>query len=289
MIKPTQKALDHELRGRVPKGDYHITKPVTVYTEAIERKNFPISAATGPNPFAKSSGFTQPLNQTRSANEYEGNVNFTKEQSQVNFLRTNGTNMAQTNPYMQKDVPFRNFEHIRAEVLRVCASRSNNGLRGLRVFFKHCDKNGNGSIDPKEFKYAMREFGLELSEIEVSAVVKYFDANKDGQISFDELLKMLRGTLNHSRGILVDDLFNRLDRMNSGELQLQVLEESYQSQNHPAVLSGERRAEAVENEFQNAWSTQQKQGTIGKQEFFDYFTEVGAHIESDDEFEAMLR
>ena len=67
MIKPTQKALDYELKYRVPKGDYHVSKPVTIYTEALERKNFPISAATGPNPFARSSGFTQPLNQTRAA------------------------------------------------------------------------------------------------------------------------------------------------------------------------------------------------------------------------------
>jgi hypothetical protein len=102
MIKPTQKALDYELRNRVPKGDYHVTKPVTIYTEALERKNFPISAATGPNPFARSSGFTQPLNQTRAAQKWEGNVDFNKEASQVNFMRTNGTNMTNQNPYMQK-------------------------------------------------------------------------------------------------------------------------------------------------------------------------------------------
>lgn len=32
--------------------------PVTIYTEALERKNFNMSAATGTNPFAKTSGFT---------------------------------------------------------------------------------------------------------------------------------------------------------------------------------------------------------------------------------------
>jgi Ca2+-binding EF-hand superfamily protein len=45
----------------------------------------------------------------------------------------------------------------------------------------------------------MREFGLELSEIEVTEIVKYFDTNKDGKISFDELLRALRGTLNYRR------------------------------------------------------------------------------------------
>ena len=46
----------------MPKGDYTQTKPVTIYSEALERKNFYMSAATGTNPFAKTSGFTQPLN-----------------------------------------------------------------------------------------------------------------------------------------------------------------------------------------------------------------------------------
>lgn len=85
-------------------------------------------------------------------------------------------------------MPFRNFNEIRDEALRICAERSNNGLRGLRVFFQHVDKNGNGSIDPAEFKYAMRDFGLELSEIEVTAIVKHFDKNNDGHIQFNELL-----------------------------------------------------------------------------------------------------
>lgn len=60
--KRTAKMTDEELYQRVPKGDYTQARPVTLYTEALERKNFYMSAGTGPNPFAKTSGFTQPLN-----------------------------------------------------------------------------------------------------------------------------------------------------------------------------------------------------------------------------------
>ena len=47
-----------ELMNRIPQGDYTQTQPVTIYTEALENKNFYMSAATGANPFAKTSGFT---------------------------------------------------------------------------------------------------------------------------------------------------------------------------------------------------------------------------------------
>jgi Ca2+-binding EF-hand superfamily protein len=238
IIKPPQKALDHELRARVPKGDYHVTMPVSIYTEALERKNIPISAATGPNPFSRTSGFTQPANQTKAVANWEGNVDFNKEKTQVNFMRVSGTNLSHRNPYMEKPVAFRNFDEIKREALKICHERTGNGLRGLRVFFKRMDQDGSGSIDPVEFKYAMRDFGLELSEIEVSEIVKHFDSNNDGKISFDEMITMLRGTLNDRRTRAVNSVFDRLDRLRSGSVELQVLERAYKPSNHPSVRSG---------------------------------------------------
>ena len=45
MYRRTQKATDDELRQRIPQGDYNCTRPVTIYTEALERKNTYMSAA----------------------------------------------------------------------------------------------------------------------------------------------------------------------------------------------------------------------------------------------------
>lgn len=62
MYRRTAKATDAELMQRIPQGDYTQARPVTIYTEALERKNTYMSASTGPNPFSRSSGMTQPLN-----------------------------------------------------------------------------------------------------------------------------------------------------------------------------------------------------------------------------------
>ena len=84
------------------------------------------------------------------------------------------------NPYMEKHVQISNFEEIKKNVIDLCKKRSANGLRGLRRMFKAMDRNRNGSLSPVEFKYAMRDYGLNLSEIEVTQIVKHFDTNKDG-------------------------------------------------------------------------------------------------------------
>ena len=180
MFRRTQKATDNELINRIPAGDYTQQRPVTIYTEALERKNFYMSAATGPNPFAKTSGLTQPLNQTKAVREYEGNINFEKEKTVQQFTRTQGRDLTVRNPYMEKHVQISNFEEIKKNVIDLCKKRSANGLRGLRRMFKAMDRNRNGSLSPVEFKYAMRDYGLNLSEIEVTQIVKHFDTNKDG-------------------------------------------------------------------------------------------------------------
>lgn len=79
-----------KLQEMLPKGHYTVTEPVTFYTQHLERKNFYMSAATGPNPFAKSSGMTQIVNDTRAVKNYDGNVNFGRAKANVDtFLKSN--------------------------------------------------------------------------------------------------------------------------------------------------------------------------------------------------------
>ena len=139
-----------------------------------------MSAATGPNPFARTSGFTQPINQTKGAVGYEGNIDLEKEKTIQTSLRTTGRDLNLGNPYMEKHVQISNFREIKEKVIDLVKQRSANGLRGLRVMFKTMDRNGNWSLSPVEFKYAMRDYGLDLSELEVTQIVKHFDTNKDG-------------------------------------------------------------------------------------------------------------
>ena len=59
-----------------------------------ERKNYYMSAATGQNPFSRTSGFTQTADQTKSVNGFYGNIDFDKEASQVDFRKSVGKNMS---------------------------------------------------------------------------------------------------------------------------------------------------------------------------------------------------
>ena len=289
MNRRQQLATDEELRLRVPQGDYQQTRPVTIYTEALERKNTYMSAATGPNPFAKTSGFTQPLNQTKAVVGYEGNVDFQKEKTMREFTRTQGTNLVAHNPYMQKHIEISNFDEIKQKVIDLCRKRSANGLRGLRVMFKAMDRNRNGTLSPVEFKYAMRDYGLNISEIEVTQIVKHFDTNGDGMLSFDEFLRAIRGSLNERRRDLVHQAYKVLDKDGSGQVTIKDIEMAYDTSFHPDFQSGRKTREQVLRDFMTVWETHKKDGIVTIEEFEDYYKDISASIDEDDYFELMIR
>jgi len=273
----------------MPKGDFHVTRPVTIYTEALERKNTYMSASTGPNPFSRTSGFTQPLNQTRAVAQYEGNVDFAKEKSSVDFFRTTGADLTMTNPYMTKHVQISNFAEIKQKVIDICRQRSANGLRGLRILFRAMDRNKNGSLDPKEFKYGLRDFGLDLSEIEITQIVKHFDSNRDGKLSFDEFLRAIRGDMNARRTGMVHMAYNVLDKDGSGQVTIADIEMAYDVSFHPDFQSGTKSKEEILLDFMGVWETQKKDGIVTIEEFEDYYKDISASIDNDDYFELMIR
>jgi Ca2+-binding EF-hand superfamily protein len=268
---------DHEIKQRIPCGDYTQTRPVTIYTEALERKNHYMSAGTGPNPFAVTRGFTQPLDKTKAVVSYEGNINFDKEATTVGTMRNGGRDLHSKNPYNEKHVQMSNFAQIKAELIAAC-SKMANGMRALRLMFKKFDKDGNGSLDPKEFKEAIASFGIHLVELEVAQCLKYFDKNGDGRLSFTEFLGAVHGDLSAARKEAVHQCFFKVDPHMSGSTTLRALENQY------IPIDNQDK-----QDFLDAWGTSDKNTVITLEDFECYYQDVSAHEPSDGIFMANLR
>ena len=53
-------------------------------------------------------------------------------------------------------------------------------------------------------------------KVELQALMKYYDTNKDGNISYEEFIRGLREDLTPRRAKMVTKVFNMLDRDGSG-------------------------------------------------------------------------
>lgn len=59
--------------------------------------------------------------------------------------------------------------------------------------FKVFDKDGNGFVSPAELKQVMRDLGEKLSDEEVDEMITEADENGDGQVDYNEFVKMMSG------------------------------------------------------------------------------------------------
>merc|ERR1719343_1696454 len=57
--------------------------------------------------------------------------------------------------------------------------------------FKVFDRDGDGFISAGELRYSMTNLGEKLSDIEVDEMIREADIDGDGQINYDEFVKMM--------------------------------------------------------------------------------------------------
>lgn len=67
-----------------------------------------------------------------------------------------------------------------------------------------------------------------------------FDANRDGSISYDEFLRVIRGPLNNTRKNLVEKAYRILDKDGSGVVDINDIKGVYNASKHPDVVSGKK-------------------------------------------------
>lgn len=133
-----------------------------------------------------------------------------------------------------------NLAEIKARVIEGCKNISPaNGLRALRIALRRLDHNQNGLVDPVEFKYGLRAFGIELTEDECSQLLKNFDPSRSGKLSVNEILHILRqGSFNDTRAHIVEMAYKSLDVSGREMVTIDDLENNYDIQPNPEYVMG---------------------------------------------------
>ena len=170
------------------------------------------------------------------------------------------------------------------------ASRGAKGIIGLGRKFRIMDDDSSGSLNISEFKKAMNECALSLSEQEIAALFKYFDLDKSGSIDFEEFLGGVRGAMNPRRLGFVSQAFDILDKDGNGFVEPSDIVSAYDAKKHPDVISGKKTSDEVLREFLDTFDVGgEKDGKVTRNEFENYYKNVSASVDNDDYFELMMR
>jgi len=109
------------------------------------------------------------------------------------------------------------------------------------------DVNNNGHLEKIEFNEFLIHIGVFLSTQELRTVYDQFDLNRDGLISYAELIKVLRDTATESRHKAIRAAFLQLAK-NQTSIPLSNLMDQFRCECHPRVQSREKCAKACRHE-----------------------------------------
>lgn len=176
------------------------------------------------------------------------------------------------------------FEDLLKDIKNRLLERSSFGIRGLSRIFKAMDDNGNHQLDIDDFRWGLIDFGITITKEEASQLLKYIDRDGNGTIDFDEFLRFIRGDLNDFRKDLINQAYDKLDVNKDGLVKLEDIEKIYESTQIPDAIDGKSFVGIY-----GKMDSQEKDGIITIEEFYDYFKDVSASIDTDDYFEAMMK
>lgn len=121
--------------------------------------------------------------------------------------------------------------------------------------FKIIDDDRSGNIDMQEFKKAVKDFRIELSDKEIQTVFQTFDRDGSGSIDYDEFVRGVRGAMNPFRVKIVKTAFSKLDKDGSGIIDINDIKGVYNASRHPDVKSGKKTEDEVLGEFIETFET----------------------------------
>ena len=124
---------------------------------------------------------------------------------------------------------------------------------------------------------------------------KCFDYDGNGEIDFNEFIRVIVGPLNKFRTQIVIKAFKLIDINEDGTLDINDIKGTYNAKMHPEVKSGKRSEDEVLKEFletfeqhHNTIHGTKADGKITPDEFLEYYAHVSANIDSDAYFELMM-
>jgi Ca2+-binding EF-hand superfamily protein len=157
------------------------------------------------------------------------------------------------------------------------------------------DDNNSGTIDMGEFKKAMRDFKVDLTENEIKSVFFVFDRDGSGEIDYDEFVRGVRGPMNDFRKKIAMAAFKKIDRDNSGVLDINDIKGVYNAKSHPEVKSGKKTEDEILGEFLETFEAHHamngggmRDRSVTPEEFLEYYNNISASIDNDQYFELMM-
>lgn len=170
-------------------------------------------------------------------------------------------------------------------------SRGTYEIAGVRAKFRRADKDNDDRLDLSEFTEMLTgQLDIHLSEQNTKELFEAFDLDHKNDIKYEHFLVMLRGEMNSFRKGVMDKIFTSLDKDKSGAIDVNDVLTAYDPDGDPDVQSKKMKPVAAMKRFIKQFDVGGvSDGRVTRKEFEDYYASLSAGIDSDKQFESVLK
>ena len=145
------------------------------------------------------------------------------------------------------------------------------------------DVENNGKIDLDEYSRLCYEYNINLTPDEIKTIFGCFDPSRTGKIFYEDLYNIIHDPLNDSRMVLVDNLYNNLNKNNRGNLEIKTFLSSL-AENNNDNLDEFKDKFLLHHDFYTKGKTE-----VNYDEFIDFFEILSTDYKEDIDFENYIK
>ena len=251
----------------------------------------------GTNPWARSSGFTQPLARTRGALGYYQNAH-----NNTMIYGFPGISSVQKNLLIEKErdkiensrkIMERLNEcgirqYIVDKILKGCGKKGWIGLRSLKAYLRSISPHDCDIIDKNSFKYYLDKQGIRLDFNEVNEICEKFDLNKNDHINFVDFLNKIR-YITEFRINQIDEFFLQVKEKEKNCALFSKLNRIADMRFHPECMRYQKSANQIRMEYEKYWDKLKVDDVISEEHFKQFFYDISSVVENDKDFTQILK
>ena len=251
----------------------------------------------GTNPWARSSGFTQPLARTRGALGYYQNAH-----NNTMIYGFPGISSVQKNLLIEKErdkiensrkIMERLNEcgirqYIVDKILKGCGKKGWIGLRSLKAYLRSISPHDCDIIDKNSFKYYLDKQGIRLDFNEVNEICEKFDLNKNDHINFVDFLNKIR-YITEFRINQIDEFFSQVKEKEKNCVLFSKLNRIADMRFHPECMRYQKSANQIRMEYEKYWDKFKIDDIISEEHFKQFFYDISSVVENDRDFTQILK
>ena len=193
------------------------------------------------------------------------------------------------------------YEDLMAHLRSNLVQRGPRGLMSIRRTFMLIDENSDKRIQFSEFEKMFKRYRFNLSQTEINNLFNYFDKDGSGYIDYGEFIGGILGDLSKFRKDILKQVFDKIDKDETGTITVGQLREAYNPKEHPLVRQGKRSEDEILGDFidsleyhfsllneKNDENVDVNDIKIDFDEFCDFYKTISLSVEDDKYFEIMV-